>query len=114
VSQYQPNDDDDDQVIPLKHVNDEIAEKRSLKRRKSQRMTMAFDSGDASQGSQNVEQDAPVGTEGPKTPKKTALARANQIRSVAVPAPMVPVPLEIMTSNFEEWMKMATDNVSLI
>lgn len=111
VSQYQPDDDDGDQRIPLKHVNDEIAEKRSLKRRKSARMTMAFDSVDASHDSQNMEPDASTGPEGPKTPKKTALARANQIRSVAVPAPMVPVPLEIMTSNFEEWMKMATDNV---
>lgn len=45
-----------------------------------------------------------------RTPKKTALARAIQLKSVTAPAP-VAAPIEILSSNFEEWMKMATDNV---
>jgi hypothetical protein len=45
-----------------------------------------------------------------RTPKKTALARASQLKSVTAPAP-VAAPIEILSSNFEEWMKMATDNV---
>jgi len=112
VSQFQRNEDDDSEHrIPLKPFNDEVAEKRDLKRRKSSRMTMAFDPTMGSQDDQNTPGDASVGAEGPKTPRKTALARANQLKSVAMPGPAVPVPLEIMTSNFEEWMKMATDNV---
>jgi len=111
VSQFQPSIEDSEQRIPLKPFNDEAAEKRSLKRRKSSRMTMAFDPSNASQEDQEAEGDASIPADGPKTPRKTALARANQLKSVAVPGPMVPVPLEIMTSNFEEWMKMATDNV---
>lgn len=112
VSQFQPSiEEDSEQRIPLKPFNDEAAEKRSLKRRKSSRMTMAFDASTGSQEDQEAGGDASTPAEGPKTPRKTALARANQLKSVAVPGPMVPVPLEIMTSNFEEWMKMATDNV---
>jgi len=112
VSQLQPNgEQDSEQRIPLKPFNDEAAEKRSLKRRKSSRMTMAFDPSTASQEDQEAEGDASNPADGPKTPRKTALARANQLKSVAVPGPMVPVSIEIMTSNFEEWMKMATDNV---
>jgi len=45
-----------------------------------------------------------------RTPKRTALARANTLKSVTAPAP-VAAPIEILSSNFEEWMKMATDNV---
>jgi condensin complex subunit 2 len=112
VSQFQSSiEEDSEQRIPLKPFNDEAAEKRSLKRRKSSRMTMAFDPSNTSQEDQEAEGDASIPVDGPKTPRKTALARANQLKSVAVPGPMVPVPLEIMTSNFEEWMKMATDNV---
>jgi condensin complex subunit 2 len=112
VSQYHPgNEDEAEQRIPLKPFNDELTEKRALKRRKSSRMTMAFDAGAASQDDPATQGDASNSAEGPKTPRKTALARANQLKSVAVPGPMAPVPLEIMTSNFEEWMKMATDNV---
>lgn len=111
VSQFQPNEDDNEQRIPLKPFNDEVAEKRDLKRRKSARMTMAIDSTGVSQEDQTTPGDASVGPDGQKTPRKTALARANQLKSVVMPGPAVPVSLEIMTSNFEEWMKMATDNV---
>ncbi|KAF8492503.1 condensin complex subunit 2/barren [Gautieria morchelliformis] len=36
-------------------------------------------------------------------------ARANQL-NVVEDAPIINVPLDVMSSNFEEWMKMATDN----
>ncbi|KAG8756037.1 hypothetical protein FRC14_003419 [Serendipita sp. 396] len=111
VSGFQLDEaDDGEQSIPLKSFNEELAEKRSLKRRKSSRMTMAFDPDAGSQENQEPEQDAYGSAEAPNPPKKSALARANQLKSVVAPGPMVPVPLEIMTSNFEEWMKMATDN----
>lgn len=113
VSQHHPsNEDEEDIRIPLKPFNDEAAEKRDLKRRKSGRMTMALDTL-GSQEEHNTSGGASAGIENARTPKKTALARANQLKSVAVTAPLAPVPLEIMTSNFEEWMKMATDNVSV-
>lgn len=110
VSQFQPNDEDSEQRIPLKAFNDELAEKRTLKRRKSSRMTMAFEPLDDSQDAPEGQNDASQSQEGVTAPRKTALARANPLKSVVAPGPMVPVPLEIMTSNFEEWMKMATDN----
>ena len=36
-----------------------------------------------------------------------------QLNSVVPAAPIINVPRDVMNSNFEEWMKMATDNVSL-
>jgi condensin complex subunit 2 len=122
VSQYNPQDDESQQFnnpgdsfrIPLKPINDELAEKRNLKRRKS-RMSMGIgleggsfmaDDEDAPEAPQDINGDA----ETQRTPKKTALARANQLKSVTAPAPIA-APIEILSSNFEEWMKMATDNV---
>jgi len=35
-----------------------------------------------------------------------------QLNSVVPAAPIINVPRDVMNSNFEEWMKMATDNVS--
>ena len=124
VSQYNPQEDESQQFsnpgdsfrMPLKPINDEVAEKRNLKRRKS-RMSMghvleagslAADDEAAHGASQDVNGEA----ETQRTPKKTALARANQLKSITAPAP-VAAPIEILSSNFEEWMKMATDNVSV-
>ena len=122
VSQYNPQEEESQQFnnprdsfrVPLKPINDELVEKRNLKRRKS-RMSMGIglegsslvaDNEAAPEASQDINGDADT----PKTLKKTALARANQLKSVAAPAP-VAAPIEILSSNFEEWMKMATDNV---
>jgi len=122
VSQYNPQDDESQQFsnpgdsfrVPLKPVNDELAEKRNLKRRKS-RMSMGIGLEGGSlvaddETARGASQDINGDTDTQKTPKKTALARANQLKSVTAPAP-VAAPIEILSSNFEEWMKMATDNV---
>ena len=122
VSQYNPQEDESQQFskpgdsfrIPLKPINDELAEKRNLKRRKS-RMSMGIGLEGGSlvvddEAAHGASQDINKDTETQRTPKKTALARANQLKSVTAPAP-VAAPIEILSSNFEEWMKMATDNV---
>lgn len=122
VSQYNPQEDESQQLsnpgdsfrVPLKPKNDELAEKRSLKRRKS-RMSMGVGLEGGSfvaddEATPEVTQDTIIDGETQRTPKKTALARANQLKSVTAPAP-VAAPIEILSSNFEEWMKMATDNV---
>jgi condensin complex subunit 2 len=70
-------------------INDDAAEKR--RRRKS---TKVYPEG-------MLEQD--TAGESSKT------GRQKQLNSLA--APEIDVPLDIMSSNFEEWMKMATDNV---
>ncbi len=124
VSQYNPQEDESQQFsnpgdsfrIPLKPINDEVAEKRSLKRRKS-RMSMGIGLETGSlvaddEATHAASQDISGDVETQRTPKKTALARANQLKSITAPAP-VAAPIEILSSNFEEWMKMATDNVSV-
>lgn len=79
--------------------NDDEAEKR--KRRKSAKLlgqqTTMFDSL-ADPGS---------GASGLNAGKQPA-----QLNSVVPAAPIINVPRDVMNSNFEEWMKMATDNVS--
>ena len=81
--------DSDPSFIPdnIHRINDDAAEKR--RRRKS---TKAHPEGP-------LEQE----TAGSKT------GRPEQLNSVA--APEINVSLDVMSSNFEEWMKMATDNV---
>ena len=121
TSQYNRQDEESQQFsnpgdsfrIPLKPINDELAEKRNLKRRKS-RMSMGIglEGGPlvVDEAVPGASQDTNGDADTQKTPKKTALARANQLKSVTAPAP-VAAPIEILSSNFEEWMKMATDNV---
>ena len=70
-------------------INDDAAEKR--RRRKS---TKVYTEG-------SLEQD--TAGESSKT------GRQKQLNSLA--APEINVSLDVMSSNFEEWMKMATDNV---
>ncbi|KAG8703105.1 hypothetical protein FRC08_003077 [Ceratobasidium sp. 394] len=54
--------------------------------------------------------DGPSGSGGgSRTPKKTAVARANRLDAIDV-TPLPAVSMDVMASNFEEWMKMATDN----
>ncbi|KAI1793576.1 barren [Ganoderma leucocontextum] len=96
---------------PLKTVsiNDDVAEKR--RRRKSAKITLPLDPDqDPEPGPSNVPhtneaQDAP--SEGSRT---SNLPRQKS-QLLAVPqAPEINVPLDVMTSNFDQWMKMATDN----
>jgi condensin complex subunit 2 len=84
---------------PLKSVdiNDDTAEKR--RRRKSTKLSRPpMDDVDALR---------PADDGGARNH-----ARANQL-NVVEDAPIINVPLDVMSSNFEEWMKMATDNVSI-
>jgi condensin complex subunit 2 len=86
--------------MPLRsvNINDDAAERR--KRRKSAK----FENAQPGPSSEGLSQEqAPV-----DTPRAM---RQKQLASVAPPPPVINVPLDVMSSNFEEWMKMATDNV---
>lgn len=84
------------------NINDDAAEKR--RRRKSTKIAV-IESAEAGPSS------------GDRTDtgesSRAALAKQKQQQqlSSAVPPPVINVPLDVMNSNFEEWMKMATDNV---
>ncbi|KAH8116394.1 barren [Phellopilus nigrolimitatus] len=86
------------------NINDDEAEKR--KRRKSAKQPppmMLVDDAEAGPSSQD-------GANAGDTPKASRnLKNKQQLMSVAE-APVINVPLDVMSSNFEEWMKMATDN----
>ena len=96
---------------PLQSVkmNDDMAEKR--RRRKSAKVAMAVqisesnEAGPSSEGA-SAQQGAAEATAG-----ATAHARTKQQLLSVAQAPIINVPLDVMSSNFEEWMKMATDNV---
>ncbi|KAG8905046.1 hypothetical protein FRB99_000782 [Tulasnella sp. 403] len=106
-------------------LNDDTAEKR--KRRKSAKQSVAFinpldasereaakaaraEKGRASGANRETTPERPTNTgAGPRTPKVSALARANQLNAVAQ-TPVPAVPIDILTSKYEEWMKLATDN----
>ena len=87
---------------PLKSVsiNDDVAEKR--RRRKSTKLVRP-PLEDADAALRSVE-------DGGST-RAGVHAKATQL-NVVEDAPIINVPLDVMSSNFEEWMKMATDNVS--
>lgn len=81
------------------NINDDAAEKR--KRRKSTKLTV-IDT--ALPGSENMTSDADHG-------EPSRAGKQKQLNTVAPPQ-ISDVPFDVMNSNFEEWMKMATDNVS--
>jgi condensin complex subunit 2 len=103
---YNPENDasftSDSARPPLRSVNmnDDAAEKR--RRRKSTKITVIENAmaGPSSEGSAD-----PDASETSRTAKQK-----QQLKSVA-PPPVINVPKDVMSSNFEEWMKMATDNV---
>ena len=72
------------------NINDDAAEKR--RRRKSIKVATVLQPGD-----QEL-QPEPAKSKG-------------RLLTSAAPPPVINVPLDVMSSNFEEWMKMATDNV---
>jgi len=82
------------------NINDDAAEKR--RRRKSTKI-YAVENALAGPSSEGTLEQETAGGE----PSKTG--RQKQLNSLA--APEINVPLDVMSSNFEEWMKMATDNV---
>lgn len=91
--------------VPLKSVslNDDAAEKR--RRRKSTKLTVIDDLAMGGPAADGVADEEHAESSRPSRQKQ-------QINTVEPPAEMN-VPPDIMSSNFEEWMKMATDNVRL-
>ncbi|KAG1781078.1 condensin complex subunit 2/barren [Suillus placidus] len=81
------------------NINDDAAEKR--RRRKSNKLAVI----------ENAEAGPSIERQDQAESSKAAQAklRQQQLNSVA-PPPVINVPLDVMSSNFEEWMKMATDN----
>lgn len=89
--------------VPLKSVNlnDDAAEKR--RRRKSTKLTVIDDLAMGGPSGENA------GDQENTEPSRSTRQK-QQINTVAPPAEMN-VPPDVMSSNFEEWIKMATDNV---
>ncbi|KAG2113164.1 condensin complex subunit 2/barren [Suillus discolor] len=87
--------------LPLRavNVNDDAAEKR--RRRKSNKLAV-IENAEAGPSTERQDQ-----AESSKAAQ--AKLKQQQLNSVA-PPPVINVPLDVMSSNFEEWMKMATDN----
>ena len=81
-----------DDRAPLRavNINDDAAEKR--RRRKSIKLVPAIQ---------------------PEDQPEHAKSKGRLLTSAA-PPPVINVPLDVMSSNFEEWMKMATDNVCIL
>ncbi|CAK5267793.1 unnamed protein product, partial [Mycena citricolor] len=80
-----------------RQANDDTAEKR--RRRKSTKITVIDNAEAGPSGDALVERDA----------ADTSRKQRQPLNSVAAPVVEPPV-LEILSSNFDEWMKMATDN----
>lgn len=71
------------------NINDDVAEKR--RRRKSVKV---------------------IPVQEPEEQEQAEHGRSKgRLLTSAAPPPVINVPLDVMSSNFEEWMKMATDNV---
>ncbi|TDL23688.1 barren [Rickenella mellea] len=90
--------------VPLRNVNinDDEAEKR--KRRKSMKVVAIVDPEEAEAGPSS-----PSGVQ-VETPKASRQAKQRQQLMAVAQTPAINVPKDVMSSNFEEWMKMATDN----
>ena len=106
---FQPNDRNDSspQRVPFQTVNfnDDEAEKR--KRRRSAKLAQTLSLIDENNG--NTAQAEASGTG--DTPRAAKHLRHKQQLLAVADTPAIDVPLDVMSSNFEEWMKMATDNV---
>jgi len=97
----------------IRSLNDDLAEKRM--RRKSHKLNVVADPSTSTGSAADGDGDDPH-----RTPKKKGTGKGNAPRTPgrtgtllnAVDRTPIPVvPIEISTSNFEEWMKLATDNV---
>jgi condensin complex subunit 2 len=97
-------DDGNPGRAPLKavNINDDSAEKR--RRRKSAKNPTVENSeaGPSTSGGQDDPED---GTAHAHSRHKQAL------KSIIVETPIIDVPIDVRNSNYEEWMKMAMDNV---
>lgn len=90
--------------VPLKvvNINDDSAEKR--RRRKSAK-NPANDNSEAGPSTTSRQ----VGTEDAGAHAHSRHKQA--LKSIIVETPTIDVPLDVRNSNYEEWMKMAMDNV---
>lgn len=83
------------------NINDDAAEKR--KRRKSNKLSVLENAlpGPSSEGMMVSEKD----------PAETSRTGKQKQLNTVTPPQITDTPFDVMNSNFEEWMKMATDNV---
>lgn len=90
--------------IPLKtvNINDDSAEKRRRRKSAKNHATDNPEAGPSNNGRQDDTEDAVAHSH---SRHKQAL------KSNIVETPTIDVPLDIQSSNYEEWMKMAMDNV---
>ncbi|RDX48261.1 barren [Lentinus brumalis] len=95
---------------PLKNVNinDDVAEKR--RRRKSAKIALPLDEDEPEAGPSSAANAADA-AEGTAEGSRAAALGRQKSQLLSVPqAPIINVPMDIMASNFDQWMKMATDN----
>ena len=90
--------------VPLKtvNINDDTAEKR--RRRKSAK-NPSMDNPEAGPSSNDRQDDAEDAGAHAHSRHKQAL------KSIIVETPIIDIPIDVRNSNYEEWMKMAMDNV---
>ncbi|KAH9933294.1 condensin complex subunit 2/barren [Fomitopsis serialis] len=111
---YAPDHEDsftsDSGRAPLQsvNINDDMAEKR--RRRKSAKVAMAASISDTAEAGPSSSSAAAEQGGAEASTGTTAQARQKQQLLSVAQAPIINVPLDVMSSNFEEWMKMATDN----
>lgn len=113
-----PDDSPRNNTTPLRNsnranqlINDDKAE-RAARRKSAHFADVALAHSTGSSGKENAN-NSPNVADGPQR-KASALTVQKERRakrlSTVTPAP--PVSMEVMNTNFEEWMKLATDNVS--
>ncbi|KAI5116872.1 hypothetical protein M0805_005838 [Coniferiporia weirii] len=88
------------------NINDDEAEKRKRRRSAKQVQPMVQMVVDESNPGSQSQDGANTGD----TPKASRHSKHKQQLIAVAETPVINVPLDVMSSNFEEWMKMATDN----
>jgi condensin complex subunit 2 len=90
--------------VPLKavNINDDTAEKRRRRKSAKNPTVDSFDAGPSTSGRQDETEDG--GTQ-------THSRHKQALKSIIVETPIIDVPIDVRNSNYEEWMKMAMDNV---
>jgi condensin complex subunit 2 len=90
--------------VPLKavNINDDSAEKRRRRKSTKNHTTGNSEPGPSTSGRQDGAEDAGA----------HAHSRHKQaLKSIVVETPTIDLPVDVRNSNYEEWMKMAMDNV---
>ncbi|EJF64153.1 barren [Dichomitus squalens LYAD-421 SS1] len=96
---------------PLKsvNINDDVAEKR--RRRKSAKVVLPLDPDDEPEAGPSNSANSHDATDGAAEGSRAANLAKQKSQLLNVPqVPVINVPIDVMTSNFDQWMKMATDN----